>query len=141
MAILPSAKKGKADKCFDPKIRVSEGGIRYRWAFLAKSHVFSKSAPEGPTARDGSFGAFGCIFCCAEGKGRGWEISGMATPGSGGALGGAPIFGNIGSFMEHLEMHRKPEGTPGVEMQGRVKCIVGRVAEPTEEFDLNLPPL
>lgn len=51
-----------------------------------------------------------------------------------------PMFGNVESFMQHLEMHRTPEGMPGVEMQGRMKCVVGRLAETGEDFDINLPP-
>ena len=132
MSVNVGSKKTKAEKTFDPRVRVAENGIRYRWAFLAKSHVQCKSMPEGPTAKDGSFGAFGCIFCCAEGAGRGW--------GTVGAGGSAPTFGNIGSFMEHLQMHMRAEATPGAEMQARAKCIVGRVAETGEEFDINLPP-
>lgn len=129
---VPGKKAGKAEKCFDTRVRESDGGIRYRWTFLAKCHVMGKSLPEGPTARDGSFGAFACLFCCAEGHARGWR---MATEN------GAPIFGNVASFMEHLQMHREVEGRPGVEMQTRAKCVVGRVAEMTEDFDINLPPL
>jgi len=132
MAVNLGSKKTKAEKTFDSRVRVAENGIRYRWIFLAKSHVQCKSMPEGPTARDGSFGAFGCIFCCAEGVGRGWS-----TLGRGGT---APTFGNIGSFMEHLQMHLSEEGTPGAQMQARTKCIVGRVAEATEDFEINLPP-
>jgi hypothetical protein len=132
MSVNMGSKKTKAEKTFDPRVRVGGNGIRYRWAFLAKSHVQCKSMPEGPTARDGSFGAYGCIFCCAEGAGRGW-----GTTGSGG---NTPTFGNIGSFMEHLEMHLSPEATPSAEMQAKAKCIVGRVAEAGEDFDINLPP-
>ena len=132
MSVNMGTKKTKAEKTFDPRVRIAENGIRYRWAFLAKSHVQCKSMPEGPTAKDGSFGAFGCIFCCAEGAGRGW-----GTVGSGGS---APSFGNIGSFMEHLQMHTLADARPGAEMQSRAKCIVGRVAEAGEDFDINLPP-
>jgi hypothetical protein len=132
MSVNLGSKKNKAEKTFDSRVRVAGNGIRYRWAFLAKSHVQCKSMPEGPTAKDGSFGAFRCIFCCAEGAGRGW-----VTMNSGAT---APAFGNIGSFMEHLEMHMKAEATPGAEMQSRAKCIVGRVADAAEDFDINLPP-
>jgi hypothetical protein len=132
MAVNLGSKKSKAEKTFDSRVRVAENGIRYRWVFLAKSHVQCKSMPEGPTARDGSFGAFGCIFCCAEGVGRGWGALGRG--------GTAPTFGNIGSFMEHLQMHLREEATPGAQMQARTKCIVGRVAEATEDFEINLPP-
>jgi hypothetical protein len=133
MSVNMASKKSKAEKTFDSRVRVAANGIRYRWAFLAKSHVQCKSMPEGPTAKDGSFGAYGCIFCCAEGAARGWTT----TAGTGG---NAPTFGNIGSFMEHLQMHMQPEATPGAEMQARAKCIVGRVAEASEDFDINFVP-
>jgi hypothetical protein len=132
MAVNLGSKKSKAEKTFDSRVRVAENGIRYRWVFLAKSHVQCKSMPEGPTARDGSFGAFGCIFCCAEGAGRGWGALGRG--------GTAPTFGNISSFMEHLQMHQREEATPSAQMQAKTKCIVGRVAETTEDFEINLPP-
>ena len=132
MSVNIGSKKTKAEKTFDSRVRVAENGIRYRWAFLAKSHVQCKSLPEGPTAKDGSFGAYGCMFCCAEGAGRGWGTIGSA--------GSAPTFGNIGSFMEHLQMHMRTEASPGPEMQTRAKCVVGRVAETSEDFDINFPP-
>lgn len=133
MSVNVGSKKTKAEKTFDSRVRVAENGIRYRWVFLAKSHVQCKSMPEGPTARDGSFGAFACIFCCAEGAGRGWGTTGSGT--------NAPTFGNVGSFMEHLQIHRRAEASPGAEMQTKAKCIVGRVAEAGEDFEINLPPL
>lgn len=133
MSVNVGSKKTKAEKTFDSRVRIAENGIRYRWVFLAKSHVQCKSMPEGPTARDGSFGAFGCIFCCAEGAGRGWGAAGNG--------GNAPTFGNVGSFMEHLQMHRRTEASPGPEMQTRTKCVVGRIAEPGEDFEINFPPL
>jgi len=140
MSVLPGVKKNKPDKTFDQKIRMSEGGIRYRWAFLAKSHVLCKTMQEG--IRDGSFGTFGCIFCCTEGKARGWHTSSTTvTIAATSTSPGTPIFGNVQSFMDHLQMHRKEEGWPCPEMLGRAKCIVGRVAEVGEDFDINLPPL
>ena len=131
-------KPAKAEKIFDPRVRVGDGGgVRYKWVFLAKSHVSCKSVPEGEEARRGEFGAFACLFCCAEGRARGWE--GL---GGGGVAGAAPIFGNVGSFMEHLaEVHRKEAGWPGVEMLGRGRAVVGRVAGPAEEWDVNFVPL
>ncbi len=131
--VVPGKKSSKPEKCFDAKVRVSETGIRYRWIFLAKSHILLKSLPE---SQDGSFGAFGCIFCTAEGRQRGWRMA----PHEGGGN-GAPIFGNVGAFMEHLQMHREEGKGPGAEMQVRARCVIGRIAEAHEDFDINLPPL
>ncbi|KIW32256.1 uncharacterized protein PV07_03816 [Cladophialophora immunda] len=162
-------KKGKPERVFDPRIRISEGGgIRYRWAFLARCHVSLKGmAPiDTPSGRDGSFGSFGCIFCCAEGKSRGWiDLSRTASnvagsiAGSNGSIksghgsinptkvnGAAqvttPIFGNVSSFMQHLEsVHRQQDGWPNAEMVGRFRVVVGRMA-PVEEpgWEVNFVP-
>lgn len=158
-------KKGKAERIFDPKVRVSESrGIRYRWAFLARCHVSLKGmVPQNtPLGRDGSFGCFGCLFCCAEGKNRGWvDISNGKPAGSNASVksgrttksdgkgdstsGGqeTPIFGNVASFMQHLEtVHRHQDGWPSAEMVGRVRVVVGRVAPVEEEgWEINFVPI
>lgn len=188
-------KKQKANwkpvKLFDPKVRTSESGaIRYKWAFLAKCHVVMKGMVPYETAlgQSGAFGTFGCIFCAAEGKQRGWLDHkgltgggyGASLPGSGGAsvrsdsinvngstttitaaantaarksdakhskgvdeANSTPIFGNIGSFLAHLEdVHGSSElGWPNAEMQGRMKLVVGRTAPVEEEgWDINFVP-
>jgi len=170
---------GKQEKIFDPTPRrcgplstaivgpdgqgEGAGGVRYKWAFLAKCHVPLKNVPEGKL--DGTFGSFGCIFCAAEGQARGWTgpngsltashglgtsdaastFSGRSehTPTSpGGSQSTAtPIFGNIRMFMDHLQMHRKQEAWPCAEMQGRMKCILGRAAESGEDWEINFLPL
>lgn len=158
-------KKGKPEKVFDPKVRFSESrGIRYRWAFLARCHVPLKGMVPQDThsGRDGSFGSFGCLFCCAEGKSRGWVNlpssqlvgsnasvkSGRTTKsdGKGDSSSGAqatPIFGNVASFMQHLEsVHRHQEGWPNAEMVGRLRVVVGRVAPVEEEgWEINFVPI
>lgn len=103
---------------YDNQVRVHEPtGIRYRWVFLAKSHFHCKRVPE---KTDGSVGTFGCIFCCIERRGP------------------APAFGNLASFMEHLLQHRRM--AMGMEaLLDRTRCIVGRVAGSSEDFDINLP--
>ncbi|KIW20058.1 hypothetical protein PV08_00633 [Exophiala spinifera] len=230
-----SKRKGKPERSFDPRIRTSEGGgVRYKWVFLARCHVQLKGMVPVGEAKDGSFGSFGCIFCCAEGKYRGWTsattttthhqqqqqqyqrtlssassatehenanenakkhtTSGTSTNspltngenhGHGHGLGifGAkgkgktksssttssrhapnsaakvvsggegimatagttnrpPIFGNVASFMQHLErVHRPQEGWPNAEMLGRFKVVVGRLAGVHEDgWDINFVP-
>lgn len=153
----PSDKKGrpgKQEKIFDGTIRdsvnaapgggVGTAGVRYKWAFLAKCHVPLKQVPEGK--RDGSFGGFACLFCTAEGNNRGWlggSTGGMDVMSirSGQSSTNTPVFGNLQSFMDHLQLHRKAEYWPGLEMQGRMKCVVGRVARRDEDFDVNFIPL
>ncbi|KAI1628008.1 hypothetical protein EDD37DRAFT_678093 [Exophiala viscosa] len=154
-------KKGKPERAFDPKIRVSEGGgVRYKWAFLARCHVSLKGMVPNET-RDGSFGSFGCIFCCAEAKNRGWsqpEEAGSIRSSTSGSVrsghtantavkvdgkdGATPIFGNVASFMLHLEsVHRGHDGWPNAEMLGRFKVVVGRLAGVHEDgWDINFVP-
>jgi hypothetical protein len=132
--------------------------IRYKWAFLAKSHVPLRTHVDhvtgGRAARDGEIGGFGCLFCAAEGAPRGWlaasninsnaSIMSNSTGSSGGGSGndkGTPVFGNVASFMAHLEMHRSEEGWPGPEMRGRMKCVVGKVASLADEWEVNFVPL
>ena len=128
---------------------------------------------ETALGQSGAFGTFGCIFCAAEGKQRGWldkvlaSGDGASLAGSGASVrsgstantairksdakkGGSvveanstPIFGNIGSFLAHLEtVHRSEDGWPNAEMQGRMKLVVGRTAPVEEEgWDINFVPL
>lgn len=155
---------GKAVKSFDPTIREcgpmlnavvgpdgrgeGSGGIRYRWTFLAKSHVYLKTLPDGKP--DGSFGGFACMFCTAEAANRGWSTTTSASDvasvrsGKSGSINSTsantPVFGNLQRFMDHLQMHRRPENWPCAEMQSRMKCIVGRVAERNDDWEVNLLP-
>lgn len=112
----PMTGTSRATRSFDDRIRTAAGGIQYRWAFLAKSHVYMKSVG---MSGDGSSGAFGCIFCCAETR-------------------KTPTFGNVRKLMEHLEaVHRGRY--PGFELRDRTNCIVDRMAGEWEDFDINLP--
>ncbi|KAL2005136.1 hypothetical protein VTN00DRAFT_2986 [Thermoascus crustaceus] len=128
MTISSSGSSGsrstRKTKTFDTRVRVHPPtGIRYRWAFLAKSHVSTRRflAMKTSSDKDGSAGTFGCIFCCAERRTA------------------APIFGNLASFMEHLLQHRSMSSVEA--LLERTRCIVGRVAGNDEDFDVNLPPV
>ncbi|KAL2396987.1 hypothetical protein ABEF93_005505 [Exophiala dermatitidis] len=178
---LPSGGRGavKREKMFDPQIWVSPGGIKYRWVFLAKSHVPSKlAATKGTTtgrssAHKNSNAAaedvFGCYICHSEGAARGWlddncqttqraesrpvmglgslEEGNTATGGKGGdneddkTSKTTPTFTGVRAFLAHLETHRTASRTPGFIVATEMNCIVGRVADDSEDFDLNLPPL
>jgi hypothetical protein len=89
-----------------------ESGVRYKFLFLAKSHVKRKQGRDDNTC-------FGCVVCINEGK-------------------GTSIFGNVETLCNHLVVeHGKFDMSE--EMQGRNRCVVGRVAEVGEEFDFNIP--
>lgn len=133
-AALPSGGRGavKLDKTFDTRVRTTPGGIKYRWAFLAKSHVLNK-----PSHSDlnNSNDIYGCYFCCAEGAAKGWLTPDLSPDGQ------TPTFSGLHAFMAHLETHRAPHRVPGLIVANELNCIVGRVASENEDFDLNLPPL
>jgi hypothetical protein len=162
VGVAEGKKKGKPERSFDPKVRVSEaGGVRYRWAFLARCHVPLKGMVphDTPAGRDGGFGGFGCIFCCAEGKNRGWLGGDTQLPGSGSirsarsgntantavkvdSVADTPIFGNVASFLQHLEhVHRPRDGWPGAEMLGRFRVVVGQTANSADPgWEVNFVP-
>jgi hypothetical protein len=122
-------KSSSSTPSFDLRIRYhASTGIRYRWSFLAKSHVNMRTLPK---STDGSEGIFMCIFCCAEKR--------TSTP----------VFGNVDLFMEHLQVHggrpgsdgSSPAKIPDQDLLNRTKCVVGRLADQSEEFELNIPPI
>ena len=97
---------------FDTRVRKSKSGIRFRWSFLAKSHVAQAKVVNGQYN-------YGCIFCCT-----GPEPT--------------PVFGGIDTLLEHLLTH-KGQGISAQVLQ-RAGCVVDRLAGDDEEFDLNVPP-
>lgn len=145
---LPSGGRGavKRDKTFDPQVRISEGGIKYRWVFLAKCHVQKKLAVNDALNRGDMYA---CYFCCAEGAAKGWvddtlsaQLAMLGTFGDKkSTLSSTPTFSGLAAFMAHLETHRISSRTPGLIVANEMNCIVGRVAHDHEDFDLNLPPL
>ncbi|CEJ61585.1 hypothetical protein PMG11_10115 [Penicillium brasilianum] len=108
----------------DPKFNTevlthSSTGIRYRWAFLAKSHIKCKRSPTGRLGKPN--GPFGCIFCCRE---RGGPVKALE---------------GLDAFMTHLgSEHRYCVEEALLE---RARCVVGRVAGVGEDFDVNILPL
>lgn len=102
----------------DPKIHVSSSGIRYRWQFLAKSHVKKKdNAVLKKSAGLTNEACFGCLVCSVLGRVTG-------------------VYGNVETLMNHLVMeHSAIEEN----VQGLSGCVVGRVAGKEEEWDVNIP--
>ena len=97
---------------FDMRVFKLVQGIQFRWEFMFKSHAQVKESCSDPTRA-----TFGCIFCCAEGR-------------------GTPIFGGINTFMNHLVVHR--EHLPTGDVLYRMNCLVGRQAASGEDFDINI---
>lgn len=115
---------GKLRHHFDQTIYSHPCGVRYRWAFLAKSHVCKKGDRwKGIHAKE----AYACIFCC---------IANKAIP---------PVFEDLDMFIRHIRRHdgNLAEGhveQPSHEALQYTKTIIGRAAGYDEEFDLNIPP-
>ena len=107
--LIPIDKKTNG---FDRRVFKLVQGIQFRWEFMFKSHVRVKEACSDPTKA-----TFGCIFCCAEGR-------------------GTPLFRGIQTFMNHLLVHR--EHLPIGEVLHRMNCLVGRQAALNEDFDINI---
>ena len=104
--------KNRKDKPYDMRIAKLTDGIQFRWEFLFKSHI-----PASALVTDPAKGTYGCMFCCAEGR-------------------GTPTFEGVGSFVKHLVEHRDP--LPTGEVLYRMNCLVGRQASAEEDFDVNI---
>jgi hypothetical protein len=109
---IMTGKKGKKETITDPNIHTSKSGIRYRWVFLAKSHV-KKKTPDSTSEECN----YGCVICSVE-------------------LKVTSIFGNVDTLMYHLLEH-----VSGMSQKSmlQTKCIVGRTAGPHEDWDINVP--
>ena len=96
----------------DPNVHKDPAtGVRYTWLFLAKSHVRKKMLSSTGE------GGFGCVFCVGEGRPTG-------------------IFGSEAVLFRHVfDEHRGM----GDDMAAKGKCVLGRVAEESEDFDINIP--
>lgn len=123
-------KKNKKEVVVDPNIYVSAVGIRYRWIFLAKSHVKKRSPassdPSGTKSVAAKKGAmdegcnYGCVICSVEGNVTG-------------------IFGNVETLMNHVFMEHVRPGGMSESALARSKCVMGRMAGADEEWDINIP--
>ena len=85
-------------------------GVRYRWSFLAKSHTtISNSKAAGYE--------YQCVFCIGRGE-TPFRVKGSKT------------------FLEHVATHQGQ--TPNQHKMPRFNYVVGRLASPWENFDVNL---
>ncbi|KAF9697029.1 hypothetical protein EKO04_005109 [Ascochyta lentis] len=105
-------KKGKKETVVDPNVHTSKSGIRYRWIFLAKSHV-KKKTPDSTNDECN----YGCVICSVE-------------------LKVTSIFGNLDTLMYHLLEHVSDMTQTTMK---QTRCIVGRTAGAAEDWDINMP--
>ena len=106
----PACKVGK-EFVFDDTVRAFMG-IKYRWSFLAKSHVAMKKSK----AR---IYDYRCIFCILKGS-------------------SATSITQIRPFLEHVAEHQADHLEESI--LRRTLCINDRIAADDEYFDINLPP-
>lgn len=96
------------------KVNVDEArGLKWRWSFLAKSHVKQK------TVRDRHY-AYQCLFCVFMGQKE-------------------PIIYTQNTYLDHVSKDHRKEMLDEVVLY-RTRCINDRVCENSEQFDINLFP-
>lgn len=115
-------KKNKKKAVLDTQIHTSATGIRYRWAFLAKSHVKKSSYSSAGRSSAGEEAEcnFGCLICSVEGTVTG-------------------IYGGVETLMEHIANEHVYAGNMNHMTMVRSKVVVGRTAGEEEEWDVNIP--
>jgi hypothetical protein len=107
-------KKNKDIKAFDPRIITSASQIRYKWLFLAKSHI-KKKASESHSDESN----YGCVFCSLEDR-----VS--------------SVYGGVETLMNHIAMNHVADMSES--MRRKARCVVGRMPGPGEtEWDINIP--
>lgn len=107
-----SASYKRTLRSVDPTVLTTPCGIRYRWIFLAKSHIKASKASQAASPN------YGCMICCAEGR-------------------GTMVFGNPETLMDHIHLEHGRQMS--AEMQMRTKTIFNRWADEREDWDLNIP--
>ncbi|RMY75349.1 hypothetical protein D0863_02646 [Hortaea werneckii] len=96
------------------QIFFDKSGVRYRWLFLARSHIPARD----PRSTVEEY-RYGCIFCAAQGH----ETA---------------VHEGLDALMTHLlSRHKTPMLTP--EVLAKTKCIVGGTPDKVQEWDINLP--
>lgn len=90
--------------------------IKYRWTFLAKSHVKQKSA----TDRNYNYQCLFCIFLGVKDR----------------------VIYNESSYLDHISQEHRLNGNELDDVVlHRTGCVAGRVCKDNEKFDINLLPL
>ena len=122
-AIIAShtTKKIKRDIVVDPTIHQTGAGIRYRWSFLAKSHVKRTKPSAGSRlgATEEPESVYGCLVCSIQG-----HVSG--------------IYGNVEALMNHISTEHVKFGSLDEASMAKANIVIGRIAGPDEEWDINI---
>lgn len=114
-------KKNKTETVVDPNVYTSAVGIRYKWVFLAKSHVKKKTMESGrlqSIKEEKEECNYGCLICSVEGNVTG-------------------IYGNVETLMNHIFLEHTR--TMSDRTLSKARCILGRSADKEEDWDINIP--
>lgn len=106
-------KKNKTVTVVDPRVITSKSQIRYKWIFLAKSHI-KKKANDSHTVESN----YGCIFCSLEDR-----VS--------------SVYGGVETLMNHIALCHVADMSENT--RRKAKCIINRPAGNDEEWDINIP--
>ncbi|TKA75543.1 hypothetical protein B0A55_03531 [Friedmanniomyces simplex] len=101
------------DKIWDKVWTVDAKGLKFRWPFLAKSHVPQQKV------KDHQY-AYQCLFCVFLGD-------------------KSPVYFGTDTYLAHVSSHRGQVLSEVVLY--KAKAVVDRVASDQEDFDMNLFPL
>ncbi|KAJ5795824.1 uncharacterized protein N7518_004364 [Penicillium psychrosexuale] len=117
-------KSSSSNPQFEKSVRTHKAsGIRYRFEFLAKSHVPCKRDPASDFTPNTPRGTFCCVFCCAL------------------AQSSTRVYGNLDIFMAHLAEQHWTVEKGALAVLSSMRCVVGRVAPDSEYFDVNIVPV
>jgi hypothetical protein len=107
-------KKNKQVTVVDPRVITSASKIRYKWVFLAKSHI-KKRATDSHAVESN----FGCVFCSLEDR-----VS--------------SVYGGVETLMNHIALCHVADMSENTRRKAR--CVIGRVPDAGEtEWDINIP--
>ncbi|KAH4972860.1 hypothetical protein HBI18_088230 [Parastagonospora nodorum] len=106
-------KKNKEVNVVDPRVVLSLSGVRYKWVFLAKSHIKKKAGDSHSEESN-----YGCVFCCLEDR-----VS--------------SVYGGVETLMNHIALSHVADMSENV--RRKAKCVVGRMPGEGEEWDINIP--
>ena len=110
-AFTGSAHRRHNEWVFDDRVRTLHG-VRFRWMFLAKSHVQQKRVKNG-------LHNYICIFCVMQNR-------------------ESPVISKDDDLMKHISQHCGEQ--LGEAILHRTSCINDRLASEHDEFDINLVP-
>ncbi|KAI7589309.1 hypothetical protein KC343_g18663, partial [Hortaea werneckii] len=112
------------DQIWTKVITVEAKGMKIRWPFLAKSHI-----QQYKVRREKQY-QFQCMFCVYLNNAVQHE----------GQKEKRETYTGTDAYLEHVSQAHRGE-TLGAILMYKTRCITERVAEDTEEFDVNLWPL